>query len=96
MISIRRAASVFGESNDPIFVDNLVCTSDENSLLDCPYNVLHQCDHSDDAGVQCFGKYKESTDTLSLLLASRNLNALLLCRCGSVSEQQWRLSTYLY
>ena len=58
VISIRRAASVFRESNDPIFVDNLVCTSDENSLLDCPYNMLHQCDHSDDAGVQCFGKYK--------------------------------------
>ena len=54
-IPIRKAASVFGAGTGPIFVDHLDCDSDEISLLGCPHDVIHQCDHSDDAGAQCFG-----------------------------------------
>lgn len=54
-ISIRRAARVFSTGSGPIFIDNLDCESDERNLLACPHNVLHQCQHADEAGVQCFG-----------------------------------------
>ena len=40
----------------PIFMENLDCESSEISLIECPHHVLHQCDHSQDVAVQCFGK----------------------------------------
>ena len=39
----------------PIFMENLDCESNEISLIECPHHVLHQCDHSQDAAVQCYG-----------------------------------------
>ena len=46
----------------PIFLDDLVCRGDENSLLDCPRQPaagigLTDCSHSEDAGVRCEGMY---------------------------------------
>lgn len=55
VISIKRASTAFGVGTGPIFLDNLACNSDDISLLECPYSVLHQCQHSDEAGVQCYG-----------------------------------------
>ena len=56
-ISIGRAA--FGEgSNYSILLDQLMCTGNENSLLDCAAGEevgSHNCDHSEDAGVRCEG-----------------------------------------
>lgn len=42
---------------NPIFLDNLACNGTESSIMDCPRSLLglHQCDHSQDAGVQCYG-----------------------------------------
>ena len=50
---------VFGTPPNPIFLENLACTGTEPSILDCPSSDLglHECDHSQDAGVQCFGKH---------------------------------------
>ena len=51
--------SRFGEGIGSILLDNLVCNGSENTLLDClsgESNVgLHNCDHSEDAGVRCEG-----------------------------------------
>ena len=56
-IPIGRAA--FGEgSNYPILLDQLLCTGNESSLLDCAAGEevgSHNCDHSEDAGVRCEG-----------------------------------------
>ncbi len=56
-IALTRGVSSFGSPPNPIFVDNLACTGSESSILDCPSGDLgfHRCDHSQDAGVQCFG-----------------------------------------
>ena len=45
----------FGEGSGDILLDNLQCTGREASLLDCPHNgvYIHNCDHSEDAGVTC-------------------------------------------
>ena len=49
----------FDEGSGPIFLDDLNCDGMESSLLDCRMIGLglgiHNCDHSDDAGVKCSG-----------------------------------------
>ena len=58
-IAVRNAG--FGEgSNTSILLDDLLCTGDESSLLDCVTESdigVHDCDHSEDAGVRCDGTY---------------------------------------
>lgn len=55
--SLLRADKRFGIASGPIFLEYLSCTSDELNILDCPRDILglHECDHSMDAGVQCYG-----------------------------------------
>ena len=45
------------DGTGPIFLDELRCTGRESSLFNCSHNRLgaHDCDHSDDAGVNCIG-----------------------------------------
>lgn len=50
----------YGEGSGTILLDDLDCTGDEKSLLDCVKNVQNRnsdkvCDHSEDAGVKCEG-----------------------------------------
>ena len=57
-IPVRSAG--FGEGNGSILLDNLVCEGDESSLLNCASDVAigySDCQHSEDAGVKCEGKY---------------------------------------
>lgn len=47
----------------PIWLDNLVCSGDENSLVDCRRNRIgdHNCNHDQDAGLVCSkGTYDNS------------------------------------
>lgn len=45
----------FGEGKGPIHVDNIKCTGNERSLADCIKQDIgmHNCRHSEDAGVIC-------------------------------------------
>ena len=45
----------FGEGNDPIHYDDVACTGTEARLADCDHNGIgiHNCYHSEDAGVVC-------------------------------------------
>lgn len=47
----------FGEGVGPISYNNLECTGSETNLTQCPQNGNGplSCDHSEDAGVTCFG-----------------------------------------
>ena len=58
-IAMTRGVSYFGTPPSPIFLDNLACDGEESSILACPRSMLglHQCDHSQDTGVQCFGMW---------------------------------------
>ena len=50
-------ASRFGQGTGPIYLDDVGCTGSEQMLTSCPRpNPIgeHNCDHSEDAGVQCF------------------------------------------
>ncbi len=36
-------------------MDEIDCTGEESSLLDCPLNTIHNCIHCEDASVICLG-----------------------------------------
>ena len=59
VVAHRFATGMFGLGSGPIFLENLACNGEEGEILDCPRSVpgLHQCDHSQDAGVQCYGMW---------------------------------------
>ena len=42
-----------------IYLDDVACVGNESTLSQCPHNGIgiHNCDHSEDAGVICFGMY---------------------------------------
>ena len=45
----------FTKSVGQIWLDNVNCHGTETRLIDCPANALgvHDCDHTEDAGVRC-------------------------------------------
>ncbi|XP_035697094.1 deleted in malignant brain tumors 1 protein-like [Branchiostoma floridae] len=49
------SSAYFGEGTGLIYMDDLQCTGDENSLFDCPYAgwEVHNCGHSEDVGIVC-------------------------------------------
>ena len=46
-----------GNSSMPIWLDEVQCTTGDNSLSECNHNGwgIHDCYHSEDAGVACYG-----------------------------------------
>ena len=53
--AIARSNAHFGSGTGPIVLDDVQCSGDEARLLSCPSRpiYIHNCLHSDDAGVSC-------------------------------------------
>ena len=66
--AVAYTSSRFGNGMGIIFLDDVACRGNETSLLNCshPGIGVHNCDHTDDAGVACYCKISLS---LSLSLS---------------------------
>ncbi|KAJ8257248.1 hypothetical protein GJAV_G00183560 [Gymnothorax javanicus] len=55
----------FGQGSDPITLDDLHCSGSEASLDQCSHSGfwIHNCGHSEDAGVTCSGNYSFNQTT---------------------------------
>ena len=60
----RGTEAYFGRGTGDIWMDNLNCNGDEESILDCPYEGwgIHDCSHYEDAGVECEIPYGKLVD----------------------------------
>ena len=62
-------ASMYGEGQDPIYLDEVDCGGFEQSLLHCPHRGVgvHDCSHFEDASVECrSGKCRHSLVCVSI------------------------------
>ena len=53
--AVARTSAYYGQGLGPIQLDNVQCTGSESRLLDCTHLAIHDCSHSEDAGVTCSG-----------------------------------------
>ena len=74
----------FNPGTGPIFLDQIVCSGSETSVLDCRRHTplgLPTCEHSQDAGVRCIGMYGTGRGLyLSLFIA------IIFSLCPDINE----------
>ena len=56
IVAIAMSQAAFGQGSGPIYLDNVGCGGYESSLLSCSHIGIgvHNCGHSEDAGVVCW------------------------------------------
>ena len=56
--AVALSEAAFGEGIGPIFLDEVGCTGNEISLLECSHEGIlnHDCSHFEDGGVACPGE----------------------------------------
>ena len=86
--AIPRLNAYYGRATGPIWLDYLRCTGNESTILNCTNygasSISSFCDHGDDAGVECPGKWLKFTDAniyhSKILYSFYTLNSCCECQ----------------
>ena len=65
-VATALSSARFGQGEGPILLDDLRCTGEEESLLNCRHRGIgiHSCGHYEDASVICYnGEHKDIKDS---------------------------------
>ena len=65
VVPVRNAGFGSGFSH-PIILDDVTCTGNEDNILNCSYDSVSNCDHSEDAGVICGAVCRSGTVRLAI------------------------------
>ena len=51
-----KQSAFYGKGTGPILLDDVQCIGDESFIWECPHRgwLVHNCVHSEDAGVECY------------------------------------------
>ncbi|KAJ8040995.1 Neurotrypsin [Holothuria leucospilota] len=82
----------FGQGSDPIWLDNVRCSGEEDNLLDCPKNDFgeHNCNHYEDAGVRCTRTETVAPTDVTAPLVIEDIRLV-----GGRSGEEGRLEVYV-
>uniref|UniRef100_W5LWS7 SRCR domain-containing protein n=1 Tax=Lepisosteus oculatus TaxID=7918 RepID=W5LWS7_LEPOC len=88
-------SAFFGQGNGTIWLDDVACTGDEMSLLQCPSKEhgVNNCGHHEDAGVICAGRKISRTGRVRLVngmdVCSGRVEVLHSYQWGTVCDDGW-------
>ena len=77
-----------------------MCSGNESTLFDCPYNPIHNCNHFEDAGVRCSPRSKYDI-TIFVRVKLIRINFVIVCIDGDLrlvngtSEMEGRIEICL-
>jgi len=82
---VARNRGFFGRGTGPIWVDSLNCKGDEDSIFECSMNEFgdHDCEHKEDAGVECYRETPKVPPSLPVRLACPYNRT-----CGNVARKR--------
>ena len=72
--------AAFGEGNGSILLDDVQCTGNESTLLNCTHSSVSNCEHREDAGVKCQGIYSNLSQPYIMYILYLN-STFLLANC---------------
>jgi len=80
VVALGRA--YFGSGSGEIYLDSVVCNGSEGTLLQCTADPIgvHNCEHSEDAGVRCGGIIITVIIAFLLFIYTKGLSLLLMMK----------------
>lgn len=80
----------YGRGQEQVWMDDVECTGLEKSLADCPHRGFgeHDCDHNEDAGVECSATLRLSNGTDQ---CSGRVEVFHNDRWGKICNNNWGL-----